>query len=325
MTATKVSLVASAQAAPAPKAKTAAPKAAPGPKKPVANAKPTDAGVPTWQPTAWPYGTGEKVTWDLSYGFIRGGVATLSVEPFKMIDGAPALHYRGTVKSTGMLELFYKVDNEIDSYVRLEDHLPLRQEIRQLESKRWGRRLIVFDQSTKRSNFFQSLTKPGGKTEETRKKAKMLNYGQDLFGAIFFFRFIDPRKPMNFPIHDRWKNWANELKLVGEESVTVEAGTFNALHYKMYARVTGTLKPKGDVDVWVSNDAQHLLLKFKAKIKLGAVTGEVSKIELGRTIARPVPKFKTPIWLPRAGDLDDDGIPDDVPATKTKPPRSAHR
>ncbi|MBS1984071.1 MAG: DUF3108 domain-containing protein [Bdellovibrionales bacterium] len=253
------------------------------------------AEAPTWTPSGWPYGVGEKVTWVLRYGPLEGGIATLSVEEPQVLEGEPVLHYQGLVKSSKVLEWFYKIDNEINTWVRMADHLPLRQEIKQLESARWGRRVVVFDQATNKAKFFSSLTKSDGNKEEVLREDAITPYAQDIFSSLYFFRFIDPKQTTKFPIHDRWKNWSNDVTYLNDETISTPAGQFECSHYKLLPRVDGALEPKGDVEIWVSNQKEHLIVKFTAKIKVGALTGELRSFEPGRPLDLPLPRLKTPL------------------------------
>lgn len=288
-----------------PKTKTKAPKknipaASPAP-------TPTPAAladeIPEWTPAAWPYGIGEKSVWAIRYGLIEGGVATLSVEEPVVLEGEPVIHYRGNIESSRLLELFYKVNNQIDSWIRLRDHIPLRQEVRQLESSRWGRRVVVFDPAHHKAKFFQNLTLSDGKKEDTLREDDVAPFSQDIFGALFFVRFLDLNHRANFSIHDRWKNWNNELTFVGEESIQVPAGTFEARRFKMLPRVTGALEPKGDVEIWLWKHPSNLILKFDAKIKVGTITGELRSYTPGRPITMPLPRMRTPTNLTSEGAL----------------------
>jgi hypothetical protein len=253
-------------------------------------------GLPTWKAKSWPYGVGEKIVWNFRWGLIEAGQARLEVLPSQMVDGQQVLHYRGGIRSTKMLELFYRVDNRIDSWISLDRHLPLRQEIEQLESKRWGRRVIVFDQKTGKSRFFQDMTKTEGKKREITKKSTKLTPGaQDIFGALYFYRFVEPGMNYVFAIHDRWKNWTAALTYLGQEELRVPAGKFDTYHYKVLPKLAGGLEPRGEVDVWLSKDDARVIVQFKAKIKLGSVTGELVEYEKGKPMGLPLPAFVTPL------------------------------
>lgn len=249
---------------------------------------------PTWTPKAWPFGIGERLTLALRYGPIEGGVVTLEVLPPKIIDGVPALHYFATAQSSKMLELFYKIDNRLNTYVDLASHLPLRQEMEQSESARTGKRVVVFDQKTKTVRYFSKIIKKNGDVEEVRRDDPINFNAQDIFGAIYFYRFIEDLRKCNFAVHDRWKEWNSELKFMGEEKVYVPAGEFNTLRFGVTPRISGNLEAKGAAEIWVSNDDRRLLVKFTAKVKIGSITGELREYVPGRPITHPVPSMKTP-------------------------------
>ncbi len=263
------------------------------PPAPVQPPKPTG-----FVPQSWPYGLGEKSEWVIRWGLIEGGRITMTVEEPKLLDGIPTLNYRAHAQSSKVMDLIYKIDNQIDTFVRVSDHLPLRQEIVQNESGRWGKRVVLFDQDKNRSRFYENITKKGGEKSETLREDDITPFAQDPFTALFFFRFLPVVNRYNFPVHDRWKNWNNEAKFLGEEKVRVPAGEFETRHYQVFPRVEGSIEPKGDVEMWVWKHPSNLVVKFNAKIKVGSITGEVSKYEPGRPIPYPTPTLFTPYDLP---------------------------
>jgi len=273
--------------------------AAPAKPMPTTTAPPSPA---TWSPTHWPYGVGERINWAMRWGVIEGGNITLNVEEPKVLEGVPVLHYRGVIKSSRLLEFVYKIDDEIISWVRLADHLPLRHEIHQNESGRQGKRVVVFDPEGAKAKFFAKARLKDGRVEEHLREDPVTNLAQDIFGAMYFYRFIDRRDGITFPIHDRWRNWANQLTYLGEETIRVPAGEFKTLHYKLLPRVQGFLAPQGDVEVWLRDDPTKVLVRFKAKIKVGSVTGELTDYQPGRPIALPLPRMKTPTDLSELGE-----------------------
>ena len=55
-----------------------------------------------------------------------------------------------------------------------------------------------------------------------------------------------------------------------------------AIKVKAETHYPGVLKKKGDIVFWFSNDENRALLKFEAKVKIGAVTGEIKEFFPGR-------------------------------------------
>jgi hypothetical protein len=245
---------------------------------------------------AWPIGIGEKSRYSLRWGVIEGGVASMEVKPLQDMDGTPVIHYSAQVHSTKMMDLFYKIDNSIDTWARLSDLAPLRQEIKQNESARFGRRVMLIDPEKNAVKFYEHLTKTKGGVSETKRVDAMADGAQDLFGALYFYRFVQSFDPnFKFPIHDKGKNWFADMKFEEKEEIRVPSGVYKTKRYRVAPRLEGQLKPKGDVFVWISDDDRNLLVKFNAKIKVGSITGELIEHVKGQDIALALPVPKTPV------------------------------
>lgn len=255
-----------------------------------------------WQPQKWPFGVGEFAEYSLRYGVIEGGVITMKVLEPKVVDGDQALHYYGSAKSTKLLELFYRVDNTIESWVTMDSHLPIRQEIDQRESAQWGKRVVTFDRKNQTSKFFATTERPKKKKKVDRISSKLEYFAQDLFGAMYFWRFIEPKERVNFAVHDRGKAWSNETIYLGTETLDLPVGKTRARRYKMNPRIQGHLKPRGDVEAWFSDDERRIMVRFRAHLKFGSITGDLRKFIPGKQFTIEPPHMKTPI------DLDSMGV-----------------
>jgi hypothetical protein len=277
-----------------------APKATlPAPAKQVTPPKPK-AG--TWQPTGWPYGIGEVAEYSLRYGLIEGGIITMSIKSPKEIEGEKVLHYSANVRSSRLLELFYKVDNTIDSWVTIGSHLPVRQEIQQRESEQWGNRVVAFNTKAQTAKFYANTERRKKKRKIERFNSKLDHFAQDIFSAIYFFRFIEPRERVNFSIHDRGKNWNNETVYLGTETLDLPVGRTKARRYKLRPRVSGHLEPKGDVEAWFSDDERRIMVRFRATLKFGSITGDLRSYQAGNRITMSPPLMVTPTNLDKLGN-----------------------
>lgn len=256
---------------------------------------------PGWTPQAWPYGIGEVAEYSLRYGLIEGGVVTMKVMEPQIVDGKQALLYEGHVKSTKLLELFYKVDDVIKSWVTLSSHLPLRQEINQRESAQWGNRVVTFDTAKQTAKFYATTEKKDKKKKVERFESDIANFAQDIFGALYFWRFIEPKDVVNFGVHDRGKDWSNETIYLGTEVLDLPVGKTRARRYKMNPRIQGHLEPKGDVEAWFADDDTRIMVRFRANIKFGSVTGDLRKFQPGQKITLPPPQMRTPTDLNNLG------------------------
>ncbi len=245
----------------------------------------------------WPFGLNEISTFAVRYGPIEGGRATIEVAPPKKVEGEIALHYITRARSDKLFDLFYRIDDTVESWVRLKDHLPLRHEILQNESGEWGRRIVIFDQIKKRQHFYSSTTRPNRPTKIIDEKHELFNNPQDILGALFFSRFIKDPKKISFPVHDRFKHWNNEYIFEEKEELNTKAGVFKCNRYRLYPRVQGNLEPQGNAFIWISDDPRKILVKFKVKIRIGSITGDLVEYIPGKPWDLPLPRFATPIDL----------------------------
>ncbi len=245
----------------------------------------------------WPFMLNEKSTFAVRYGFIEGGRATIEVTPPQKIEGELALHYVTQARSDKVFDLFYRIEDTVQSWVRLKDHLPLRHEILQNESGEWGRRIVIFDQKKKVQHFYSSTTRPNKPTKIIDESHELFNNPQDILGALFFSRFIKDPKKISFPVHDRFKHWNNEYIFDDKEELNTKAGIFKCNRYKLYPRVQGNLEPQGNALIWISDDPRKVLVKFKIKIRIGSITGDLVEYQPGVPWNLPLPAFATPIDL----------------------------
>ena len=60
---------------------------------------------------------GEKLLFDISYGFIHAGTATMEVKPETILNEKPVYHIQTTARSASGFNWIYKVEDVIDSYI----------------------------------------------------------------------------------------------------------------------------------------------------------------------------------------------------------------
>jgi hypothetical protein len=247
-----------------------------------------------YKPASWPFGVGEILKIKLHYGMIEGGMATIEVRESLEMDGEKMLHLHGEVLSSRMVNLFYKVNNSFDSFVSLKNFLPFRQVIRQNESSRWGQSILTFDYKKNKAHFFQSMERHKKPKIQVDKEVDPIPFSQEIFSSLYFYRFLEAGKSGAFPVHDKQKSWNANFEFVGREKLSVPAGAFSALRYRVVPMLEGYLSSKTSVDVWLSDDDRRLMLKFNAKLKLGSLTGELASFLPGRGILLSPPELLTP-------------------------------
>src|SRR5690606_24057616 len=89
---------------------------------------------------------GEKLTFDVKYGFVTAGIATMQIPAVKRISGRDAYHVTFEVNTVPSFDLFYKVRDRYETYIDKEGLFPWRFEQHIREGKYSRDFAAFFDQ-----------------------------------------------------------------------------------------------------------------------------------------------------------------------------------
>ena len=88
----------------------------------------------------------------------------------------------------------------------------------------------------------------------------------------------------DFPVVTRGKVWLLKVEVMGEEEITVNGHDVQGIRIKAETHFPGVLQKSGDISFWYSADPMRKLLKFKAKVKLGSIFGELVDYKAGTLV-----------------------------------------
>ena len=89
-------------------------------------------------------------------------------------------------------------------------------------------------------------------------------------------------KEFEHPVTDGKKNMMGILRIIGEETVSVPAGTFETLVLEPdLQNVEGVFskKQRAKIILWVTNDERRLLVQMKSKAIVGSFVAELVAVE----------------------------------------------
>jgi hypothetical protein len=66
-----------------------------------------------------PFQEGERLSFDIFWGFLKVGETVMQVLPNTIIDGQPVRHFRLETRTTPFIDLIYKVRSEIEAFTNL--------------------------------------------------------------------------------------------------------------------------------------------------------------------------------------------------------------
>jgi hypothetical protein len=219
---------------------------------------------------------GEESVFVVRFLGIVAGHIKIKTHGVVKVGDREAYHYSARLKSAEYYNFVYSLDDGLDSFVDVETLLPIKYTLRQRESGQSVDDLQLFDNQTQKSYFWYKRLKKG-QTKKIEKETLIPRLFQDSFSALMFVRGLPMIKDSiyKFPIVTRGKIWILEARVHGSDEVKVKGEWVKSWKIKAVTRFPGVLKKKGDILFWYSKDARRSLLKFKAKVKIGSIEGEL--------------------------------------------------
>ncbi|HEY0779709.1 MAG TPA: DUF3108 domain-containing protein [Gemmatirosa sp.] len=219
--------------------------------------------------TAVPWGVGERLAYDVRFGILRAGSATLEVPEIVDVRGIPAYH--AVFHITGGT-FFYHVNDTYESWMDTTTLSSLRFYQTQLEGgKSRNKRYEIFPER----QTYQDGTKP-----EERSSADPLDDGSFLYAVRTLplhtgdvYEFNRYYKPDRNPVR---------IRVVRREEVRVPAGTFNAVVVQPTIKTKGIFSEGGRAEVWLSDDDQRLILKVHSSLSFGSLTMQLTNRRAGQ-------------------------------------------
>jgi hypothetical protein len=202
---------------------------------------------------------GERLEYEVKFGPIKVGRASMEVMGVEDVRGRPAWHTRFLV--TGGT-LFFRVNDVLESWIDVETFSSLR--FRQQLSEGSRDRLYEYEIYPERAVFVEK------EKGERPSVSRPLDDGSFLYflrtvpielGAVYEFQryFMPDRNPVR-------------LEVLGRDSVEVPAGRFDALVIRPVIKAKGIFSENGRAQIWISNDPDHVLLQMTSHLKFGSLS-----------------------------------------------------
>jgi hypothetical protein len=214
---------------------------------------------------------GEKLTFDVNYGFVTAGIAVMEVPQIKKISGRNAYHVTFEVNSVPSFDMFYKVRDRYETYIDVEGLFPWRFE----QHIREGGYTRDF------SAFFDQRK---GKAKTTEGEYEIPLYVNDIVSAFYYARTLDySNMKVNDLIHlqnfYKDKVYNLDVKFLGKEVVEVPAGKFECIIVEPLVKEGGLFKHEGNIIVWLTNDELKIPVKVRTKVVIGYVEAKLTNYE----------------------------------------------
>lgn len=217
------------------------------------------------------FNEGEKLTFDVKYGFVTAGVAVMQIPKIKKISGRDAFHVTFSVNTVPTFDSFYKVRDRYETYLDVEGLFPWRFE-QHIREGGYSRDFSAFFDHRK------------GKAKTSEGEYQIPLYVNDIVSAFYLARTFDYsklKKGDKFHLENFYKNKVYPLDVVyhGKERVSVTAGTFDCVIVEPLVTEGGLFKSEGTILVWLTDDDLKVPVKVKTKIIIGSIDAELTAFE----------------------------------------------
>ena len=221
---------------------------------------------------------GEEAYLDINYMGVSTGKIALITKPTTSLGNEEVYHFHARVKTSKFYSYLYELDDKIDTYVSTKDFSPVKFSLIQRESGQNIDDLQLFDKEKLLSySFYKRETK--NKTKKSKGIKSIPRRYQDPLSIVFFLRGLPMEKGRKFtiPIMNKGKVLTLNAKIDGIETIKTKLGKKDAFKVTASTKYSGDTIKSGDMQFWFSSDERRIFLRFKAKIKIGNISGEIEK------------------------------------------------
>ena len=241
-----------------------------------------DAGQKQIQPVPaanLPFKPGEKLTYDISWSnLIQAGTAVMEVREEEKADGHIVYHLISTAHSSRMLSKFYTVSDTIVSVFDVENLRPVSFSLDQSHGKRKKKRDMTFNHKEGKEGIATVLSDGQQNTYPVPPDI------QDPLSSLYYVRtkqdFI-VGKPIIVNVHEDDKNWAVEVYVLGKEKLKTSFGELNTIKLKTYPKYEGVFQNKGEIYIWLTDDARKIPVLMKSTISIGSIVSTLVDAQAG--------------------------------------------
>lgn len=195
----------------------------------------------------------------MKFGPIKVGRASMEVMGVEDVRGRRAWHTRFQV--TGGT-FFFRVNDVLESWIDVETFSSLR--FRQQLSEGSRDRLYEYEIFPERAVFIEK-----GKPERPS-----VSHPLDDGSFLYFLRTVPIELGATYEFSRYFMPDRNPVRLdvLGRDTVDVPAGRFDALVIRPVIKAKGVFSEDGHAQVWISNDADHLVLQMTSHLKIGSIS-----------------------------------------------------
>lgn len=213
------------------------------------------------------YTVEESFRFSVSWLGIEGGDLLIALKRDPGKEGSYCIDV--TVKSAGLLAMVYPVEDRFQTFVQGELRLPWRYVFEQHEGKRRNRKETTYDQESYELRYRRN--------DEPVKIYTLDGPAHNEFSSFMYMRTLafPGTGDVVVPTFADQKRHQIMVTLEGQETVTSILGERSAIMVRPHLTFKGLYEKLGNPDIWLTDDANRIPLRIKAKIVIGSLVAEL--------------------------------------------------
>lgn len=213
--------------------------------------------------------TGEWFKYKLSYsGWFKAGEATVNLN--EDLNNNQLLHAKMIGKSTGAVNLFFKVHDRYESYFHKKNIKPYRF-IRNINEGGYTKNIeILFDQTTK-------VAKVNNFKKKSSKDFSFNENSQDMVSVFYYLRNffrkddLDKNNEIAIEMFFDSENYSLKIKYLSTEIINTNFGKILCHKIQPYVQSGRVFKKDESLTMWISADKNRIPMRIKADLLVGSI------------------------------------------------------
>ena len=229
--------------------------------------------------TRVPFGVGERMEYDVRFGKVHVGSGDMEVLPMDTVRGRDTWH---TVFHLSGGIPFYHVND------RYEDWF----DTRSLASLRYWQ--IIDEGNYEPKRHYEIFPDRREFIENDKPPRESVEHPLDEGSFLYFLRTVPLRVGLDTSFNDYFMADRNpvRVRVVGLDTIEVPAGRFAAIVVQPIINAKGIFSEGGDARVWLSDDANRIMLQMKSKVKFGSLNLYLKSYRPSPTTTAPLNRVK---------------------------------
>ena len=225
---------------------------------------------------------GEILSYRLHYGLMDAGSIVMEVKPEIInVSGRQVYHIVGNGYTKGTFDWFFKVRDRYETYIDKDALLPW------MFVRRVNEGGYIINQDYTFNHYTNKVDVGAG------EKIEIPSGTQDMISAFYAARNLDITNAKEgdiFTINSIVDKeiWPFKIRYVGKDIITCDIGTFRCLKFRPIVQKGRIFKQEDDLNVWLTDDKNHVPLRAQAKLMVGAIKLDIVD---AKNLANPTSKI----------------------------------